>query len=152
MLSISLGQRCLSYHGNSTEGWEGRVFNILQWNCRSLCANWVELQLPIRRFQPLCICLQETMVGATRTPPPTGYQAIYYPRDPAKGCHGSFAVFISTAQGVPLSVLNINSPLEVVAGRLHIHRFYTVCSLYLQPVQMWKGKTSPFSDSSSLLF
>lgn len=73
------------------------------------------------------------MVGPSSPPPPAGYQAFYSHHDPAQGHHGGCALFISTTQGVPFTPFNVNSPLEVVAGRVHLQRFYTICSVYLPP-------------------
>ncbi len=73
------------------------------------------------------------MVGPSSPPPPAGYHVFYYRHDPAKGHHGGCAILISIAQGVPFTLFNVNSPLEVVAGRIHLQRFYTIVSFYLPP-------------------
>ncbi len=34
------------------------IFNIVQWNCSGLRANWEELCDVIARFSPVCLCIQ----------------------------------------------------------------------------------------------
>ncbi len=41
---------------------------------------------------------------------------------------------------MPFTLFNVNSPLEVVAGRIHLQRFYTVVSLYIPPNTPADGK------------
>ena len=36
---------------------------IIQWNCRGLRANFEELELPIKNYEPVAICLQEVQVS-----------------------------------------------------------------------------------------
>lgn len=54
-----------------------------------------------------------------------GAMSFIYPHDPDQGHH--------EGSGVSFSSFNVNSPLEVIAGRVHLRRFYTVCSIYLLP-------------------
>ncbi len=105
------------------------MFTVLQWNCRGLRANWEELLLLLQKFQPSVVCLQETMVGPLSPHPPAGYKAFYSPHDPAQGYHGGSAIFISSS--LTFTVLPLNSPLEVVAGRLHLQRTFTFYLLLL---------------------
>ena len=36
--------------------------NILQWNCRSIKANYEELTLLVNELEPVAVCLQETFL------------------------------------------------------------------------------------------
>ncbi len=71
------------------------------------------------------------MVGSLSPHPPAGYKAFYSPHDPDQGHHEGSAIFISSS--LTFTVLPLNSPLEVVAGRLHLQRTFTFCSIYLPP-------------------
>ncbi len=71
------------------------------------------------------------MVGPSSPPLPSGYQGFYSRHDPAQGYHVRCDLFISTVQDMSFTSFNVNSPLEVVAGRIHLQRFYTICSIYL---------------------
>ncbi len=71
------------------------------------------------------------MVGPLSPHPPAGYKAVYSPHDPDQGHHGCSAIFISSS--LTFTVLPVKSPLEVVAGRLHLQRNFTFCSIYLPP-------------------
>lgn len=70
-------------------------------------------------------------MGSSTPRPPAGYQAFYSPHDPAQGCHGGSAIFISSS--IPFNVLPLNSPLEMIAGQLHLQKTYTFSSIYLPP-------------------
>ncbi len=107
------------------------MFTVLQWNCRGLRANWEELQLLLWRFQTSVVCLEETIVGPLSPHPPAGYKAFYSSHDPDQGYHGGSAIFISSS--LTCTVLPLNSPLEVVAGRRHLQRTFTFCFIYLPP-------------------
>ena len=39
--------------------------NILQWNCRSIKANYEELTLLVNELKPVALCLQETFLKDT---------------------------------------------------------------------------------------
>ncbi len=96
-------------------------------------ANWEDLQLLLRRFQPVCVALQETMVTSYCHPPPSGYSVFYSPHGPAQGHHGGTALLIPVSQGAAFSHFSLNSTLQAVAIQLHLMRVFTICSLYLPP-------------------
>ena len=55
--------------------------------------NWEELSLLLRRHRPVCVRLQETMIGSSSHPAPRGYSDFYSPHDRAQGHHGGTAFF-----------------------------------------------------------
>ena len=79
--------------GASLRSVDFNIFNILPWNLRGLRGNGEELNLLLRRHQPVCVCLQETMISSSSHPPPRGYSGFYPPHDHAQGYHGGTAVF-----------------------------------------------------------
>jgi exonuclease III len=38
-------------------------YSVLQWNCRGLKANFIDLELLLKSFSPAALCLQETLQG-----------------------------------------------------------------------------------------
>ncbi len=71
------------------------------------------------------------MVGPLSPHLPAGYKAFYSLHDLDQGHHGGSAIIISST--LTFTVLPLNYPLEVVAGRLHLQRTFTFCSIYLPP-------------------
>ena len=85
----------------------------------------------LSRFTPACVCLQETMLGASTPPSPPGYRVHYSSPVNGQGHHGGTAILIRS--DVPSVPLQLQSPLQVVAAKVFLGRFYTVCSIYLPP-------------------
>ncbi len=83
------------------------IFTVLPWNCRDLRDNREQLKLLIKRFQPKCVCLQETMVGPSNPPPPAGYQVFYSRHDPAQGHHVPFLFLSLKAYLITLMMLTL---------------------------------------------
>ncbi|MEL7521450.1 MAG: endonuclease/exonuclease/phosphatase family protein, partial [Cyanobacteria bacterium J06553_1] len=80
---------------------------------------------------PVCVCLQETMVGDAVVSPPRGYSGFYSPPNPAGGHRGGCAVYVHL--GVPFIHFPLQSPLQAVAVQIHLERRVTIVSLYLPP-------------------
>lgn len=66
----------------------------------------------------------------THTSPP-GYRSFYSTYIPGQGHHGGTAIFIRS--DIPFVPLQLQSPLQAVAIKISLNRFYTLCSLYLPP-------------------
>lgn len=103
----------------------------MQWNCRGLRANWEELLSLIARYSPVCICIQETMVGESTPFGPPGYHILYsYPLQD-QGNRGGSAILVR--RDIPFSRVRLSAPFQAVSIQLFLPRQYTVCSLYLPP-------------------
>jgi exonuclease III len=111
---------------------------IIQWNCRGLRANFEELEILIKHYEPVAICLQELQVSDSyildnnrhillfKLPPmPTGHRP-----------HGGAGILIR--KDVPYSILPLNTALQAVACRVSTFRPITLCSLYLPPSSSWR--------------
>ena len=105
--------------------------DILQWNIRGLSANWEELNLLIEELNPRIICLQETMLGQRTPLCPNGFLSLHFEMPLNGGHHGGSALFYR--HDVPFSPINLQTPLQAVAGRVYLEKEFTVCSLYLPP-------------------
>ena len=85
----------------------------------------------LSRFSPVCVCLQETLLGDLVHSAPSGYRGFFSTPLPGQGRHGGSAVFVRN--DVPFSLIQLRSNLQVVAVRVFLHKLYTICSLYLPP-------------------
>ena len=71
------------------------------------------------------------MLGDLSHPSPPGYRAFFSSPFPGQGHSGGTAIFVRC--DVPFVPLQIHSPLQAVAVKVYLDRFYTICSLYLPP-------------------
>ena len=85
----------------------------------------------LHQFSPLCVSLQETVLGDTISPCNTDYKVYSLPYNPIRGHHGGASIYVR--HDVPHTQYMIQSPLQIVAVRLFLQRHYTVCSIYLPP-------------------
>ena len=85
----------------------------------------------IYELSPICISLQETMVGDTFHPCPKDYVSYRTEYDPVRGSHGGCAIFVR--YDVTHSSYDLQTPLQAVAIQLHLKKRYTIVSLYLPP-------------------
>ena len=111
---------------------------IIQWNCRGLRANFEELELLIKNYEPVAIGLQELQVSdsyildnnlhilLSKLPHiPTGHRP-----------HGGAGILIR--KDLPYSVIPLNTALQAVAFRISTFQPLTLCSLYLPPSSSWR--------------
>lgn len=85
----------------------------------------------ISRFSPSVVCLQETLLGDSTHAAPPGFRGFYSVPVPGQGPHGGVAVFVR--DDIPFIPVQLNSPLQAVAVKVFLDRWYTLCSLYLPP-------------------
>ena len=85
----------------------------------------------LSEFSPACVALQETMLSGNTFPSPPGYRAYFSSPLPDQGHHGGSAILVR--HDVPVVPLHLHSPLQVVAVKVFLGRFYTLCSVYLPP-------------------
>ena len=82
-------------------------------------------------FSPICISLQETMVGNTTHLCPKDYVCYCTDYDPVRGSHGGCALLVR--YDVAHSSFTLQTALQAVAIQLHLKKKYTIVSLYLPP-------------------
>ncbi len=111
--------------------------SILYWNCRGYTSNFEELKILALNQNPDAICLQETFHG-NRTPyPPSGYEILsanpiveYLPgRRPPRG------VLTLIKNTTPYYTLDLRTPLEAIAIRIHNTTSLTICNIYISPIE-----------------
>jgi len=112
------------------------ISKLIQWNCRGFRSNYEDILLLTKEHQPLCICLQETMLGATIVRAPKGYTIT---------CNNSLGpvpgegLAIMIRNDVPFYTVDINSPIQAMAIRIRMDRNITLCNLYIHPNEPISG-------------
>ena len=109
--------------------------NILQWNCRGLRSNFDELQLLIHQYNPVALCLQETMLG-DKDLAVKHFSCYYCPGSEVNGNHsGGVGILVSNI--TPHSQLQLRTSLQAIAIRVSVPKALTICSIYLPPHTKW---------------
>ena len=90
-----------------------------------------ELILLIHDYFPVCIALQETMLGNCEAPRIRDYFFYRTDHDEERGNHGGCALLIRN--DIAHLPLNLRTPLQAVAVQIKLSKTYAVCSLYLTP-------------------
>jgi hypothetical protein len=89
--------------------------------------NNTELLDIIRKYSPLCLCLQEIHLGGKTLTPPKGYTAFSSHSTARLGA----AIFISN--NVPFRNFPLRTNAQAVAARIFLSKMYTICSIYIPP-------------------
>ena len=105
--------------------------NILQWNCRSLKANFEEFILLVDEQKTVAVCLQETFLKDSDR-----FTLKYHPCY-SKYCGNSDRVSgggaIIVNNSVPHHLVKLETTLQAVAGNISLNKTITLCSVYLPP-------------------
>ena len=105
--------------------------NILQWNCRSIKANFEELNLILNKQKPVAVCFQETFLKDSDRFN-LKYHSCY-----VKHCSdndkasGGVAVIVNNC--VPHHPLRLDYTLQAVAISISLNKTITLFSVYLPP-------------------
>ena len=102
---------------------------IIQWNCRDLKINFIEITLLVQAFLPVTFCLQETHLKKSDTInlkniPCT---AVYEDERAAGGST------ILVRDNILHSYVNLNTDLQAVAVRITLDTTSTLCLVYIPP-------------------
>lgn len=106
---------------------------ILQWNLDSYSKKSDHLKLLIRDYKPLIICLQETQLKPENIIRLRNYEILR--KDYCGGMRACGGVAIFVKNTVHYEVLNINSPIQVMAVKIHHPMKFTLCNIYIPPSQ-----------------
>ena len=104
---------------------------IMQWNCQGLKAKFESLKILIHENLPICISLQETMMGHNKICP-REYILYHNQLHADEGRHGGSALMLR--RDITHSKIALQTNLQAVAIKVHLRRTYTLCSIYLPPV------------------
>jgi len=107
--------------------------SALQWNCRGLRPNYIEIKSLLADHIPSVVCLQETRLKDSDKISFKGYdmynKTAVSPID--NRAIGGASVLVK--RGVPHSVIHLNTNLQAVAVKVTLHRTLTICSIYIPP-------------------
>ena len=109
--------------------------SVMYWNCRGYSGNFEEIKILLLENNPDVICLQETFHGTNIPYPPRRYNImtatpiIEYP----EGTRPSRGVITLIRNSIPFINVELNTPLEAVAVRVHSNSTITICNIYISP-------------------
>lgn len=106
--------------------------SIIQWNCHGYRARYPDIRGLLQEYQPLCVFLQETMLGDTNPASPQGYSIQTFSPGPNPVPGTGLAFLVKNTVG--FQPLPINSPLQAMALRVGIGQaLLTICNIYVSP-------------------
>lgn len=104
--------------------------SFLQWNLQSYRSKFEELKCLLNIHTPICVCLQETMIGENQTTyPPSQYTLVKSRPVRQDGHERGAAILVHRRfnhEEIPLQ-----THLQASAVTIYLDRKYTICSLYL---------------------
>ena len=107
---------------------------VLQWNIRGYRANYAELLKLTQTYNPMVVCLQETLLGLYKPTFPSGYKAHFIsPNDDARPGTG-LATIVN--QAITCTPIPLQTTLQAQAHRVGLKRPVTVCNLYISPNEL----------------
>ena len=103
--------------------------HILQWNCRSVKANFEELNLLINEKKPVAVCFAGDFYKRLRQFT-LKYHSCYFQHctDNDKAS-GGVAVIVNNS--IPHHSVKLDSTLQAVAVSISLNKTITLCSVYL---------------------
>jgi exonuclease III len=95
-----------------------KTIHILQWNCRGLRSNFDELQLLIHQYNPVALCLQETMLG-DKALAIKHFSFYYCPGSEMNGNHsGGVGILVNNI--TPHNQLRLRTSLQAIAIQVSV--------------------------------
>lgn len=108
---------------------------LIQWNCRGCIRSYCDIKMLLKKFNPICLCLQETHFGPEQPYSLKGYEIIRKDfENRAKKC-GGVALFMR--KGFRYSTLHLSTTIQAVAITVHVPMKITLCSIYF-PNNSWE--------------
>ena len=104
---------------------------IIQWNCRGLKINFLELTLLVQLYNPIAICLQETHLKETDKISLKGYNMYNTYGNTSERASGGSTIFVR--DNVIHSPITLTTDLQAVAVRMSLDKTITLCSVYIPP-------------------
>ena len=104
---------------------------IIQWNCRGLKVNFIEITLLVQAFLPVACCLQETHLKKSDNINLKNYSVYSTYVDEDERAAGGSTILVRN--NVLHSYVNLNTDLQAVAVRITLDKTLTLCSVYIPP-------------------
>ena len=111
---------------------------IIQRNCRGFRANYEELLLLLKKYNPKVVCLQETFLKDKNQLNIKHFQSYNHLYKNGQRASGGISILIR--KDIPLKQININSELQVIAVKTTLHKPVNICSIYIPPHDPIKDK------------
>ncbi len=105
------------------------MHNIISWNINSAKSKLPFLQQLIQNLSPTVLCLQETKLDPIHQYKLKNYSI--YRKDQVSTGHAKGGVLIAVTNSLYSEHINVNSPFQAIAVKVHLHIPITVCSVYL---------------------
>ena len=99
--------------------------HIMQWNCRSVKANYEELNLLINEKKPVAVSLQETFLKDSDKFT-LKYHSFYY-KHCSDNDKASGGVAVIVNNNVPHHAVKLHSALQAVAVSISLNKTFTLC-------------------------
>ena len=106
---------------------------IIQWNLQSLRTKFTELKVLLNDLSPAVVCLQETLIGLQAFGP-SGFTLVRSTPVRHDGHERGAAILVD--KRVHYVPVTLRTPLQAVAVRVWLGKWYTVCSLYIPHVPL----------------
>ncbi|XP_018020252.1 uncharacterized protein LOC108676647 [Hyalella azteca] len=105
---------------------------LIQWNSRGYRRNYSDLRAILQEQHPLCVCIQETMLGNLTPTPPQNYNIETFSDSPNP--RPGTGLLILVRRDVALLRLPITSQLQAMAVQTNINnKIHTICNFYIPP-------------------
>ena len=105
--------------------------NILQWNCRSIKANYEELTLLVNELKPVAVRLQETFLKDSDQLTLKYHSCFFKNCSDNDKASGGVGVIVNNS--VPHHLVKLDTTLQAVAVNISLNKAITVCCIYLPP-------------------
>ena len=105
--------------------------NFLSWNCYGFKNKRDEIRDIISDYQPTCFAFQETFLRNEDKVIVRDYNSFKKDFNHTGRATGGVALLVSN--DFPHSPIPLNTNLQAITIRVHIHQLITVCTIYLPP-------------------
>ena len=107
--------------------------SIIQWNCRGLSSNFINLNILIKKIQPKIICLQETKITSNKSIEIKNYKQYKYPAITTNtNPSGGVITYIHTKLLQSPIKVNIQNH-QIIAAKVTLDIPITICNCYTPP-------------------
>jgi len=114
--------------------------SFIQWNLQSYRTKFSELKVILNEIQPICVCIQETMIGDRTVNPPSQYN-IFTSKVSRNDNHERGAAVL-VHRSVRHEEIPLRTNLQAKAVKVHLKKSYTICSIYLPHLRISRDDLS----------
>ena len=104
---------------------------LLHWNCRGIRANYEELPLPLNKYNPKVVHLQEIFLKDKKQLNIKHFQSYNHLYKDGHRASGGFSILVR--KDIPQQQINVYSELQVIAVKTTLYKSVNICSIYIPP-------------------